>query len=286
MNEAAPVIDAHIHVQPWKMIKPEHLALMQGKRPDITALAEIMYSPEKLLAHLDRENIERVVSINYVSPDIMGFTDEVNKYAGDYAKKCGGRLIPFGSVHPTRTTGASRDMDRLIKHGLRGVKIHPAHQPCFPNDHRNGNRKLETTYKRSEKEGLVLMIHTGTSIFPGARNVYCDPIYCDDVGVDFPNLNVILAHGGRPLWMETAMFVVRRHPKFWMDVSSIPPKLLPEYFPKLETIADKVLWGSDWPAPGVPGMRANVDAFLGLPYPDDFKRKVVYENAKRLYRLA
>jgi predicted TIM-barrel fold metal-dependent hydrolase len=33
-------------------------------------------------------------------------------------------------------------------------------------------------------------------------------------------------------------------------------------------------------------MRANVDRFLSLNYPDDFKRKVVFENAKRLYRLA
>ena len=285
MSDSAPVIDAHVHVQPWKMIRPEHLALMQGKRPDIPQLAEIMYSPEKLLAHLDRERIERVVSINYVSPEIMGFSEEVNEYAADYAKRCGGRLIPFGSVHPTRTADAARDMDQLIALGLRGVKIHPAHQPCYPNDYRNGNANLETIYRKCQEAGLVLMIHTGTSIFPGARNVHCDPIYCDDLGVDFPRLRVILAHGGRPLWMETAMFVVRRHANFWMDVSSIPPQLLPDYFPKLETIADKVLWGSDWPAPGVPGMRANVDRFLGLSYPDDFKRKVVFENAKRLYRI-
>ena len=280
-----PVIDAHVHIQPWKMIKPEHLAMMQGKRPDVPQLLEIMYTPEKLLAHLDRERIERVVSINYVSPEIMGFTEEVNEYAAGYAKKCGGRLIPFGSVHPTRSTDAARDMDKLIALGIRGVKIHPAHQPCYPNDYRNGNANLETIYRKCEEAGLVLMIHTGTSIFPGARNVYADPIHCDDIGVDFPNLNVILAHGGRPLWMESAMFVVRRHPRFWMDVSSIPPELLPEYFPKLEAIGDKVLWGSDWPAPGVPGMRANVDRFLALNYPDGFKRRVVHDNAKTLYRL-
>jgi len=35
----------------------------------------------------------------------------------------------------------------------------------------------------------------------------------------------------------------------------------------------------------VPGMRANVDRFLALNYPDAFKRKVVGDNAKRLYRI-
>ena len=81
------------------------------------------------------------------------------------------------------------------------------------------------------------------------------------------------------------MFVVRRHANVLMDVSSIPPQNLPEYFPKLETLADKVLWGSDWPAPGVPGMRANADRFMALPYPDDMKRKVLSENARKLYGL-
>ena len=57
------------------------------------------------------------------------------------------------------------------------------------------------------------MIHTGTSVFSSARNKYADPIHCDDIGVDFPDLTVILAHGGRPLWMETAFFLVRRFPK-------------------------------------------------------------------------
>ncbi len=280
-----PIIDSHVHVQPWKMIRPEHLRMMQGKRPDIPEISEMMYSPAKFLAYLDRERIEKVVSINYVSPEVMGFTEEANRYAADYAKDCGGRVIPFGSVHPTRSKDPAREMDELISWGIRGIKMHPAHQPEYPNAYRTGNRVLETVYRKAEEAGLVLMVHTGTSVFPGARNVYADPIYTDDIGVDFPKLNVILAHGGRPLWMETAFFLVRRHPNFWMDVSSIPPALLPEYWPKLESIADRVLWGSDWPAPGVPGMRANADRFLELKYPDEFKRKVMHENARRLYRL-
>lgn len=278
-----PVFDAHVHIQPWKMVKPECLQLMQGKRPDQDAIGEIMYDPAKLLRHLDRERIERIVAINYSSPDIMGFTEEVNRYAVDYARQCGGRVVAFGSIHPRFSKDPSREMDELIASGIRGIKIHPSHQCAYPNDHRNGNRILETVYRKAEEAELVLMVHTGTSIFPGARNVYADPIYCDDIPIDFPKLKVILAHGGRPLWMETAVFVVRRHPNAMMDVSSIPPQNLPKYFPRLEEMADKVLWGSDWPAPGVPGMRANADRFLQLPYPDAVKRAILHDNAARLY---
>ena len=62
----------------------------------------------------------------------------------------------------------------------------------------------------------------------------------DDVAVDFPDLTLILAHGGRPLWMDQAFFLVRRFPKVHMDVSGIPPKALLTYFPRLAEIAATV----------------------------------------------
>ena len=39
--------------------------------------------------------------------------------------------------------------------------------------------------RKAEESGLVLMVHTGTSVFPGARNKYADPILCDDIAIDF-----------------------------------------------------------------------------------------------------
>jgi len=56
-----------------------------------------------------------------------------------------------------------------------------------------------------------------------------------------------------------------------------------EYFPRLEEIADKAVWGTDWPSPGVVSMRGNVDQFLELPLSDAAKRKILYENAARIF---
>ena len=105
------------------------------------------------------------------------------------------------------------------------------------------------------------------------------------MAVDFPKLKIVLAHGGRPLWMETAVFLARRFPNVHLDVSSIPPQKLRVYFPRLEDLADKILWGSDWPAPGVPGMRENADRFLSLPLSEGAKRKIAHENARRLFAV-
>ena len=127
------------------------------------------------------------------------------------------------------------------------------------------------------------MFHTGTSIFVGARNRFADPIYTDDVAVDFPRLKIILAHGGRPLWMDTCVFLVRRFENVYMDISSIPPTRILEYFPKLEEVADKVLFGTDWPAPLVKGMRANFDLFSTLPISDESKTKIGRTNALKVF---
>ena len=96
----------------------------------------------------------------------------------------------------------------------------------YPNDYLNGVKELEIIYRAAEANGIPIMVHTGTSIFPGARNKFGDPIYVDDVAVDFPNLKILLAHGGRPLWMDTAFFLVRRHRNVYLDISGIPPKTL------------------------------------------------------------
>jgi uncharacterized protein len=130
---------------------------------------------------------------------------------------------------------------------------------------------------------MPIMIHTGTSIFPGARNRHAQPMLCDDVSIDYPNLVVILAHGGRPLWMNEAFFLIRRHKNMHMDISGIPPQKLMEYFPRIEEVADKVLWGTDWPGPGVPAIKGNIEKFNALPIGAAAKRKILYSNAAQLF---
>jgi len=283
-REMETFIDAHVHVQPWKMMKPEILERMSRNRNDMDVIRRVMESPVEFLKHMDHEGVEKAALINYVSPDIMGFTNEVNEFASDFCSSDPGRLIPFGSIQTSIREGQEVRIDTLLgKLKLRGIKIHPSHQCVYPNEYLTGNRSLLYLYLRCEQEGIPIMFHTGTSIFSGARNRYADPIYLDDVAVDFPKLKIILAHGGRPLWMNTCMFLVRRFPNVHMDISSIPPSKVLEYFPRLAEIADRVLFGTDWPAPMVPGMRENFEQFRQLPLTPEIRSKITKTNALRLF---
>jgi hypothetical protein len=280
------VVDAHIHIQPWSQYRPEALRTMAALRADLDLVRSLCDSPEAFLRFLDAEGVDRAVLVNYVSPDVIGFTDEVNDFIGAYCRGREDRLVPVGGVHPRLSPDPAGDLERIVtRHGVRVLKLHPPHQLFRMNAYRDGGGLpgLAALYERAARLGVPILVHTGTSIFPGARNKYGDPMDLDDVAVDFPDLTIVMAHGGRPLYMETCLFLLRRHPNVHMDISGIPPRALPRYFPRLEDVAHKTMFGTDWPGPGVPGVRVNVEAFRALPLSDRAREAILAGTADRVY---
>lgn len=277
------VFDAHLHLEPAEMLRPASRQLFEKTRGDYERVQAFVQDPAAFVKYLDEQAVERVAVINYVNPEVLGTGPEINDFAASYCAYAPSRLLAFGGIEPRLCDDVEAEFHRIVKLGIRGIKLHPPHQGFAANAYREGLEPLATLYRLCQQEGLPVMVHTGTSIFPGARNVYADPLPCDDVAVDFPDLKLIVAHGGRPIWMTTAFFLVRRHPNAWLDLSSIPPQSLLDYFPKLETIGGKLLFGSDWPGPGVPDIGANVERFNQLPLPEDVRRKALYDNAARLF---
>src|SRR6266496_397440 len=279
------ITDCHVHIQPHEMLKAPALQLIKQASPDFDQVVEFSHSPKSFLKYLDSAGVERAVLINYVAPEVMGLTSGVNEFIANYVKEDPKRLISCGGLHPRHTRSIEADIERFLRLKIRMIKIHPPHQLLFPNDYLNGVKELELIYRAAEAHEIPVMFHTGTSIFPGARNRYGDPIFVDDVAVDFPKLKIILAHGGRPLWMKTAFFLMRRHPNVFMDISGIPPKALLKYFPRLDEIADKTLFGTDWPSPGVSSIEGNLAGFRALHLSDETKDKILSKNAMRLWPL-
>ena len=56
-----------------------------------------------------------------------------------------------------------------------------------------------------------------------------------------------------------------------------------DYFPRLAEVADKVLYGSDWPSPGVKSMAANLRAFRALELPPPAFAKILEVNPARVF---
>jgi predicted TIM-barrel fold metal-dependent hydrolase len=277
------VFDCHVHVQPWEQMRPEVRARMTANRKDLAEIQTALADPSALLRLMDRESVERAALINYVAPRVMGFDASTNDWVSRYVRGHEDRLIAVGSVDPRLCPDPGAETKRLFEDlGIRMLKIHPPHQLLAANAYLTGVEGLAEVYAAAERAGRPVMIHTGTSIFPGARNRFADPMAVDDVAVDFPNLSIVLAHAGRPLYMDTAVFLARRHPRVHLDLSGIPPRRLLEYLPRLPDLADRCLWGTDFPSPGVASMKQNVDDFLALPLSDDARRRILWDNAAAL----
>ena len=195
-------------------------------------------------------------------------------------------MIPFASVDPWRGRAAARAVRRLAaEHGVRGFKFHPSVQAFFPND-----RAAYPLYEAIEELGLPALFHTGqTGIGSGVaggggiRLKYSNPVYLDDVAVDFPGMPIILAHPSFP-WQEEALAVALHKSQVYIDLSGWSPK----YFPPLlvqyanTLLKDKVLFGTDFPLLTPDRWLAD---FAKLPVKDEVRPKILKENAARLLGL-
>jgi hypothetical protein len=69
----------------------------------------------------------------------------------------------------------------------------------------------------------------------------------------------------------------------YLDISGIPPKTLLQYFPRLEEIAHKTLFGTDWPGPGVPDIKNNLAEFRALPLSETVKQQILSKTALTIW---
>lgn len=282
------IVDFHLHVS-----RPEHehpwiFEFMQTQFDgNMVEAAERILTPAGLRSFLQENGIDYAVALAEVSPITTGVAS--NEYTIDLVRQANaladpptgpkGRLVAFASVNPFIDGDLAARLEQLVlEEGFRGLKLYPVYQYHYPNEPR-----LYPLYAKAQKLGLPVLVHTGSSVFRGARIKYGDPLLLDDVAVDFPDLTILLAHAGRPFWYDQAFWMARRHANVYLEVSGLPGQNLLSYFPRLEDLADKIVYGSDWP--GNPYIRRNIEAIGRLPLQDETKAKILGGTAARLLGL-
>src|SRR5574341_215210 len=282
------IIDFHVHLSRPEHEQPWVLNWMRGNfEGDFDAYVSDLLTPERFRAFLQQNDIDVAVGLAEVAPLSTGWTsnEHVGKFCAeanalpDPASGPRGRLIPFASINPYIVGDMAAELSALARDfGFGGIKVLPPYQHHYPNDAR-----MYPLYARAQELGLPVLVHTGSSVFKGARIKYADPLLLDDVAIDFPDLVILLAHAGRPFWYEQAFWMARRHPNVHLELSGLPGKKLLDYLPRLESIADKVVYGSDWP--GNPDLRRNVEAIRELPISQEAKQAILYDNAARILHV-
>ncbi len=271
------IIDFHVHTAYYRSRTPAYMELLhRGWGDRLDWMLQTYSSPEAFVGLMDEAGIDYAVILAELAPITSGIA--ANE---DVAQFCSHspRLIPFASIDPNTSEKPVDELEELVRNqGFKGLKLYPTYQHFYPNE-----TKIHPLYAKAQELEIPVLLHIGSSIFTGARLKYGDPIYLDDVAVDFPKLKVLQAHSGRPFWYEKALALARIHENVYMEVSGLPPQNLLTYFPELERIAHKVIYGSDWPA--VPTIKENIIALQGLNINEEAKRMILGENAARLLKF-
>ena len=281
MIEGIPLIDAHVHAARLPTLKESwrDWAARYGS-PSLLELydEEGTLVPERFDGYMDGEGVDVAILFCEYSPKSTGIQPVED-------------LVPILSYNPGRFRLMANlnphfhyplvdELKRQIALGAVGLKLHPVHGGFAPND-----RMLYPAYAFCEAEGFPVVFHCGTSVFPGSTNRYADPDLIEDVVRDFPDLTVILAHGGRGWWYDAAAFITLMRTNVWIEVSGLPPKKLPHYYKNydFEKLARKMIFGTDWP--GVPGIKANAASLIDLDLSRETVELILHGNAERIYRF-
>jgi uncharacterized protein len=196
-------------------------------------------------------------------------------------------MMAFISIDPTRGAEGVAEAKRLLATGqVRGLKLHPPIQGFFPSD-----RIAYPLYELFAEAQLPVLFHTGHSGIgtgmPGGGGIrlkYGNPMYIDDVAVDFPSMPIIMAHPSFP-WQDEAISICLHKPEVYIDLSGWSPKYfspnLVQYSNSL--LKTKVLFGSDYPL--ITPDRWMAD-FAKVAFKDEVRPLILKENAVKLFGLS
>ncbi len=275
---STPVIDFHLHLIKYAQPSPSLTDLMESHFPSPEAYAEFeaVYSDPGAFVRLLKENgVDYGVVLSEYAPLTTGYaTHEM------VAEFCQGRkeLIPFCSINPYLEPSPVHTLkDLILNKGFKGVKFYPTYNHFYPND-----AKMYPLYAAIQELGVPALFHTGSSVFKNARLKYGNPIFFDDVALDFPDLKIIMAHGGRGPWYEEAMTMVRLHRNVYVDLTGLPVRKLPQYFPDMERFSRKFIFGTDWPQVVI---KESIAKFSQIGLSEESRLRILGGNAARLLNL-
>ena len=281
MLDGRPLVDVHLHAARLPTLKPAWRAWARDFGD--TGLIDAVYDadgtvdPARFDAYLAAEGVDVALLFAEYSPKVTGI-QAVEDLLPLTAHSDRMRLV--ANVNPHLHYPVEEELGRQLGLGAVACKVHPVHGGFPAND-----RAMYPAYALCQDAGIPLVVHCGTSTFPGSMNAYADPVLLDDVLRDFRSLDVVLAHGGRGWWYDAAAFLALSHERVWIELSGLPPSRLRDYYARQSwsRLTRKMIFGTDWP--GVPGIARNARAVAELCPSDEVAGLVLAGNAARVYNL-
>lgn len=187
----------------------------------------------------------------------------------EYVAQHPDNLIGFLSLDPM-VQGWQDELEEGHRNlGMKGIKLMPMYGGYKPD-----SRELDYLWQYATKNGLPVLLHTGTTFIDKAPLECTLPRLLDNVASRFPEVRMVLAHLGHPYEGE-CIATIRKHSNVYADCSALHYRpfqlyhslmLLQEY-----GVWNKLLFGTDFPFTTVDaslsGMRKLNDMLQGTALP-------------------
>ena len=186
------------------------------------------------------------------------------------------RFIGAASIDPTDRRKACQTINQALEDGFRLINIEPG---SYPIPMHADDRRLYPIYGHCEDVGVPVIMMVGGTAGPDLS--YSDPIRTDRVLTDFPDLNVVVAHGGWP-WVNEILHLGFRRPNLGLSPDMYFSRMpgWEEYVKAADSfLSDRMLYASSFPFCPVQGYK---EWFERLPIREENLKKVMGGNARRL----
>ena len=221
---------------------------------------------DDIVADLRARGVTRCVITGRDCQTTYGFPDN-NGSVLEFCRAYPDMFLGFWGIDPHRGMDAVREVEKVVKeYGMKGIATDPylAHiSPCEA-------RYYPIYAKCCELNVPVFITMAPPPMVQGALIEYTDPRDVDKVARDFPELTIIMSHGGYP-FVQEAIFVCRA-------------PMATHYIESLTTgvLADKIIFASAHP---FIEQKDAIETYMNMGLDEETLAKVMYKNAYRVLGL-
>jgi uncharacterized protein len=246
---------------------------IHGFEPAASAEAQSM---PMLLDEMDRGGVTMGVIIGRNSGR-LGSID--NQEILDIVRAHPKRFVGVASIDPADRRAAVAQVTTAMANGFRAVNIEPG---SYAVPMQVDDRRLYPIYAHCEDRQIPVVIMAGGSAGPDLS--YTAPKHLDRVAADFPDLRIVVSHGGWP-WVHQVLHIAFRRPNVYLSPDQYLANMpgMDDYVKAADGfLADRFLYASSYPFTPV---RDYADWFRKLPIRPESMEKILYRNAAALLRI-
>ncbi len=220
---------------------------------------------ETLLEAMDRHGVDRSMLLPFpVVDDFRREHDGIAEAVRRYPKRFAGAACVYPFVSPE----AFRDeIKRCAEElGFRAIKLQPQYQALNPVGTRG-----DFLYEAAARHRMAVIVHTGSGVPFALPSLYILPAR------RFPELPIILGHGGGSVYMLETIVAASVCPNIYIELSSLMPHHIADILAHVPS--NRLMVGSDLPE----SMETEMHKMLTMAIPDLAKRDVLWNTAERVF---